>query len=295
MLSEKLLRPQVPQPIDSENGRPLSKRPPVAMQCAWFDDHARDTAVRAPGAPPARRRACGWTPNAPCPGSRKCAGQLEGLVEIPRLVDREHRARASRPRTDEPGTGARSSTMRKLPVPGDCAARRAVRCAGGLRGRGRQPAFRRGTSPPASRSLLLRRPAARHRASPAQPASHRRRRASTTARSPTNSWWRCRRSWSVRSWPRVGEIRARVDDQHHVARADADRRRAARIRRADVGLRAGGRDQVRLAHQLVRSDPWSPATAGAAPDRSGAPILANSACTNSSSLTQVDTPWARAR
>ena len=36
MLSEKLLPPQVPQPIDSENGRPLSKLPPVAMQCAWL-------------------------------------------------------------------------------------------------------------------------------------------------------------------------------------------------------------------------------------------------------------------
>ena len=46
MLSEKLLLPQVPQPIDSENGRPLSKLPPVAMQCAWFDDHARHRQVQ---------------------------------------------------------------------------------------------------------------------------------------------------------------------------------------------------------------------------------------------------------
>jgi hypothetical protein len=35
MLSEKLFLPQVPQPIESEKGRPLSKLPPVAMQCAW--------------------------------------------------------------------------------------------------------------------------------------------------------------------------------------------------------------------------------------------------------------------
>ena len=35
MFSEKLFLPQVPQPMDSEKGRPLSKLPPVAMQCAW--------------------------------------------------------------------------------------------------------------------------------------------------------------------------------------------------------------------------------------------------------------------
>ena len=47
MLSEKLLRPQVPQPIDSENGRPLSKLPPVAKQCAW-PTITRDTGSRWP-------------------------------------------------------------------------------------------------------------------------------------------------------------------------------------------------------------------------------------------------------
>ena len=31
-----LLPPQVPQPIDSENGNALSKLPPVAKQCAWL-------------------------------------------------------------------------------------------------------------------------------------------------------------------------------------------------------------------------------------------------------------------
>ena len=31
-----LLPPQVPQPIDSENGSALSKLPPVAKQCAWL-------------------------------------------------------------------------------------------------------------------------------------------------------------------------------------------------------------------------------------------------------------------
>jgi hypothetical protein len=36
MLSEKPLPPHVPQPIESENGRPLSKLPPVAKQCAWL-------------------------------------------------------------------------------------------------------------------------------------------------------------------------------------------------------------------------------------------------------------------
>ena len=35
-LSEKLLPPQLPQPIDSENGSALSKLPPVAKQCAWL-------------------------------------------------------------------------------------------------------------------------------------------------------------------------------------------------------------------------------------------------------------------
>jgi hypothetical protein len=49
MLSEKLLPPQVPQPIDSENGRPLSKLPPVAKQCAWL------TITRATGSSSASR------------------------------------------------------------------------------------------------------------------------------------------------------------------------------------------------------------------------------------------------
>ena len=34
MLSEKLFLPQVPQPIESEKGSPLSKLPPVAKVCA---------------------------------------------------------------------------------------------------------------------------------------------------------------------------------------------------------------------------------------------------------------------
>ena len=37
-----LLPPQVPQPIDSENGSALSKLPPVAKQCDLVDDHAAD-------------------------------------------------------------------------------------------------------------------------------------------------------------------------------------------------------------------------------------------------------------
>jgi hypothetical protein len=47
MLSEKLLPPQVPQPIDSENGRPLSKLPPVAIACAWLTI-TRDTGSVSP-------------------------------------------------------------------------------------------------------------------------------------------------------------------------------------------------------------------------------------------------------
>ena len=46
-----------------------------------------------------------------------------------------------------------------------------------------------------------------------------------------------------------GEIGALVDDHRHVAGADPDRRRAARVGLADVGLAAGADDQVDRAHQ----------------------------------------------
>ena len=52
MLSEKLLRPQVPQPIDSENGSPLSNDPPVAIAWAWL------TITRATGKCKPRSRIC---------------------------------------------------------------------------------------------------------------------------------------------------------------------------------------------------------------------------------------------
>ena len=57
---------------------------------------------------------------------------------------------------------------------------------------------------------------------------------------------------------RAGDLRGRrghvgrlVDDHRHVAGTDAERRRAAFVRRAHVGLRAGRDDEIRLAHQRI--------------------------------------------
>ena len=47
------------------------------------------------------------------------------------------------------------------------------------------------------------------------------------------------------------DVRCLIDDDHDIACADADRRRAARISRANSGLRAGGNDQIDLTHQFA--------------------------------------------
>ena len=51
---------------------------------------------------------------------------------------------------------------------------------------------------------------------------------------------------------RARDVGALVDDHRDVAGADAERRRAARVGGAHVGLRAGRDDEVALPHQLVR-------------------------------------------
>ena len=50
----------------------------------------------------------------------------------------------------------------------------------------------------------------------------------------------------------VADVGGLVDDRGDVAGADADRRRAARIRRAHVGLRARRDDEIGRAHEGER-------------------------------------------
>ena len=92
MLSEKLLPPQVSQPIDSENGRPLSKLPPVATQCAW-PTITLETGKLVPSC-----SACaGWRVCRPTEWPAPCQASIWRTVahcgvEIRHAVDRQHRA-----------------------------------------------------------------------------------------------------------------------------------------------------------------------------------------------------------
>ncbi len=124
-----LLPPQVPQPIESENGSPLSKLPPVAKQCAWSTmtraHRQRETelAARAPA------RGCAGRSNA-----RRPDGAGSARRAPPRRRSRRHgrtRApgRASRPRTGDPAPTPVSPTIRNRR---GCAARpveAGARCA----------------------------------------------------------------------------------------------------------------------------------------------------------------------
>ena len=82
--------PQVPQPIDSENGRPLSKLPPLAMACACLTitrhtviSQAEPLDVRVVLRVDAARMAVAHV-------VVDRAQDVERVIEIARVVDREH-------------------------------------------------------------------------------------------------------------------------------------------------------------------------------------------------------------
>ena len=254
MLSEKLLLPQVPQPIDSENGRPLSKLPPVAMQCAW-STITRDTgSVQAELQRALRHARCAGPPNGRRPGRRRCARRCASASSKSRArVQRQHRAellagermrRADAVFFDQQHASAALRRWRR--------SRRSARdrCAP----TGRSPpatACRRATSALAACAFCAASSSTAPRARSAASIGVAHRVDEHQRCSPTSSWSRCRRSSTrtMRSAARahVGRL---VDDDGDVAGADAEGRRAAGIGRAHVGLRAGGHHQVALAHQL---------------------------------------------
>ena len=95
-----LLPPQVPQPIDSENGSPLSKLPPVAKQCAWLTitrhtgSVSPSSSARSGTARVQADRMAGALVAQDALGERRRIGEVVGAVE------REHRRELLARRTD---------------------------------------------------------------------------------------------------------------------------------------------------------------------------------------------------
>ena len=89
----------------------------------------------------------------------------------------------------------------------------------------------------------------------------------------------------------VGDVGGLVDDHRDVAGADADRRRAALVRGAHVGLRAGRDDEIGLPHQLERVLARRPAPAAAARDRAARRRGRAPRARTASSSASVDAPF----
>ena len=257
--------PQVPQPIESENGRPLSKLPPVAMQCAWLTITRDDRQRQAELERALVVAACAGRPN-----GRRLVG-VDARDDARRR--RRNRARG-RPRAPAPAFRPRTDARRRrrLPRPSGSRPPAAMPASGGVAAAAGQRA-RRSPSPtwpvqPAESlpschiSALQATPSARRRAAPRRAPRAPRAVASSHRGDDDDAVLRRAAGRVVEglgAHDAVGggvDVGRLVDDAGDVAGADAERRRAARVGRAHVGLRAGRDDEVALRASARRSLPW---------------------------------------
>ena len=247
-----LLPPQLPQPIDSENGSALSKLPPVAKQCAWLTI-TRQTGSVSPSSQRALRCAGVQPDRVPrALVAQQPLGERRGRGEVLGTIERQHRRQllaGERMRAADAGLRDDEESRGANRGPHEPGAR-------GDRARGlgdERPARacrRRTSRPPVAASRQRR---AARRTSLANAATS----ASYTPRIRDHAVLRRARRRVIERL-RAGDLRRSrghvgglVDDHRHVARADADRRRAAFVRGAHVVLRAGRDDEIRLPHERV--------------------------------------------
>ena len=287
-----LLPPQVPQPIDSENGSALSKLPPVAKQCAWLTI-TRHTGSVSPELERAVRRARMKADRVPGPlvaqqplGERRGGGEASGAIE--RQHRRELLAGERVSGTDARPRGRSGTSPRAAPGGRAPRARRShwplARCTPAR-------ACRRRTSP-----LPVAGPRPQSSSTPPSRARARQQSVVHGGHGDHAVLRRARGRVIERLRPRDlrgrgGNIGRLVDDDRHVASAHAHRRCPAFVGGAHVVLRAGRDDEIGLPHERVRLLARRRRRPAAAPGRAARRSRSSSAWTNSSSSASVDAPF----